>query len=66
MMFNVAWLLVREPALAVIVTVPDAKPVARPVLTPITALVVLEEFQFTELVMSSALPSAKKPVAVNC
>ena len=59
-------MLVTEPALAVIVTVPTTKPVAKPVFVPMTALVVLEELQFTEVVISSALPSAKNPVAVNC
>src|SRR5581483_11727431 len=66
MTFKVAWLLVTEPEFAVIVTVPTTNPVARPVFVPMTAFVVLEEFQFTEVVMSSALPSAKNPVAVNC
>ena len=59
-------MLVREPALAVMSAEPTVNPVAKPVFAPTTATVVLEEFQFTELLMFMLLPSAKKPVAVNC
>ena len=45
---------------------PTTSPVANPVFAPTTATVVLEEAQFTELVMFMLLPSAKNPVAVNC
>lgn len=54
MTVSVAWLLVIEPELAVIVVEPTTNPVASPVLVPTTATVVFEEFQFTELVMFSA------------
>ncbi len=66
MTLSVAVLLVIEPAFAVIFAEPTESPVANPVFAPTTATVVFEEFQFTELVMLILLPSAKKPVAVNC
>ena len=59
-------MLLIEPAFAVMFAAPTLNPVANPLFAPITATVVLEEFQFTELVMFMLLPSAKKPVAVNC
>ena len=64
--FNVAVLLVIDPAFAVMFAEPTTNPLANPVLAPIVATVVFEEFQFTEVVMFVLLPSAKKPVAVNC
>lgn len=64
--FNVAVLLVIDPAFAVMLTEPTTNPVANPVFAPMTATVVLEVFQFTEVVMFILLPSAKNPVAVNC
>jgi len=48
------------------VAVPTAKPVASPVLAPTSAILASEEVQATELEISTALPSAKSPVAVNC
>ena len=53
------------PDLAVIVTVPEAEPVARP---PAAMLAMFEsaELHCTELVTSFVLPSARWAVAVNC
>jgi hypothetical protein len=64
--FKVAVLLVIDPAFAVMFAEPTTNPVANPVFAPMTATVVFEEFQFTEVVMFILLPSAKNPVAVNC
>lgn len=54
-----------EPEFAVMVTVPRLRPVSRP-LTVIDATVLLEELQFTVLVMFCVVPSENVPVAVNC
>jgi hypothetical protein len=52
-------------AVAVIVIVPGATPVARPVLVMLATAVPLE-LQLAEFVMSCVLPSLNMAVAVNC
>jgi hypothetical protein len=54
-----------EPEVAVMVTEPRFRPVPSP-LTVIDTIVLSEELQVTELVMSCFVLSEKVPVAVNC
>ncbi len=53
------------PEVAVMVVVPVARAVARPLLS-ITATIVLDELQLACVVISCVVPSEKVPVAVNC
>ena len=53
------------PEMAVMVTAPRARPMARPVL-PTVAKAGFEEVQATSVVKLKLVPSEKAPVAVNC
>jgi hypothetical protein len=53
------------PSVAVIVVVPAASPFATPVLAPIVALLVSDEFHVTRLVRFRVPPSVKVPVATS-
>src|SRR5271163_1040083 len=57
--------LVIDPMVAVIVTLPAETPVARPVAEMLT-MPGVEEFHETEFVRLSVLPSEKVPTATNC
>ena len=59
----VPWIL---PEVALMVEVPVALAVARPLLLAIVAVVVLDELQVTCVVMSRVVPSEYVPEAVNC
>ena len=54
------------PEVAVMVAVPLATAVAKPVLLLIVATEVLDELQATVVVISWVVPSKNVPVAVNC
>ena len=54
------------PELAVMVVAPVALAVARPVLLLIFAIVVLDELQVTDVVITWVVPSKNVPVAMNC
>ena len=54
------------PSVAVMVVVPSAKLVARPVLVPMVATLVSELVQVTRLVKLAVDKSEYVPVAVNC